>query len=80
MEIWDGIGRGTGDCSAVWSGVGPGLATPPKILSFLFRSPTGVQLAPTSPKLLGGIGDLKLCVHICSATLAPNSQKCCGKP
>ena len=41
-------------------------------------APTGVQLTATSPTLLCGIGDLKLCVHIFSAKLAPNSQKCCG--
>jgi hypothetical protein len=44
VEIWGGIGRGTGDCSAACSGVGRGTATPFDILSFLSRTPRSVGL------------------------------------
>jgi hypothetical protein len=50
-NTWLGVGRGIWDSSAVWLGVcgGPGGLGEPKLA---LSSPTGVQLAPTSPKLV----------------------------
>jgi hypothetical protein len=53
MDIWGGVGRGIGGSSALWSGVCRGfvkLEDPNLSLS----APTGVQLRPTSPKLVEG--------------------------
>jgi hypothetical protein len=52
-----------------------------KILTFLYRGPDWCAQA-RSPMRQGfswGIGDWKLCIHIFSAKLAPNSQEYCEK-
>jgi hypothetical protein len=54
MEIWGGIGRGTGDSSAACSGVCRTLARARRSLPFSFDPYSGLQLAPTSPKLVEG--------------------------
>jgi hypothetical protein len=54
VEIWGGVRQSN---RGFFSGMIRGVSNPregSKILTFLFRTPTSMQVAPTSPKLVEG--------------------------
>jgi hypothetical protein len=78
MKHQGGIGRGTRDSSAPWSGVYRMLARARRFQRS-YLGPDWCVARSYISEALCGIGDPKLCVHKFSAKLAPNTQKCFGK-